>query len=487
MLSSSASSSSSAASAAPAPARKRPRDSGSDGSSCTTVAPPLAAPFRGPAADAPLGELLLDVLPIAFHHGHALELHRMRGLCGLTLRERAAPGGAVTTPYGVGELLERRAADGVRVVRMPWATLYTRERVDERGYRGGAADAMARALEAQAPWLRAARGMPREQMVIREWFGAAVNRTTSLMRAADAGDERRVRELLAAGAPLCCVDDKWQMTALHRACLKGNARVVAALLEADAAGTTVVARDMNRRTPLFLASMRGHEGVLRVLLENGARQELQSEQGMLALHDAASRGHTSIIELLCAEPGAPVDAQNTDGHTALIIASTNGNVHAVRTLLACGARLGPRQSKDGWTALHCAAACQHTAVVELLCAAPDAQLDVRDRAGRTPLWLVSDSHYECTGAVWALIARGALQELQDENGRAALHQAAENGHTGVVELLCAAPGAAQALALQDSKGHTPLASLSHPPAPFYPATKAGQDACAAVMRAHGAS
>jgi hypothetical protein len=58
------------------------------------------------------------VLPIAFRHGHALELHRMRGLCGLTLRERAAPGGAVATQYGGGELVERRAADGVRVVRL---------------------------------------------------------------------------------------------------------------------------------------------------------------------------------------------------------------------------------------------------------------------------------------------------------------------------------------------------------------------------------
>jgi hypothetical protein len=102
------------------------------------------------------------VLPIAFRHGHALVLHRMRGLCGLTLRERATPGSAVATPYGGGELVERRSADDVRVVRLLWATLYTRERVDERGFRGGAADVMARALEAQAPWLQAARRALRE-------------------------------------------------------------------------------------------------------------------------------------------------------------------------------------------------------------------------------------------------------------------------------------------------------------------------------------
>jgi hypothetical protein len=179
-----------------------PSDDGADDAS-----PQPPAPLRGPAADSPLGELLLDVLPIAFRHGHALSLHRMRGPCGLTLRERAAPGGAVATPYGVGELVERRAAaDGVRVVRLAWATLYTHERVDERGFRGGAADAMARALEAQAPWLRAARRAPRaprERTLLQRdpgrWVGE-VEGTTSLMCAADAGNGTRVRELLEAGA-----------------------------------------------------------------------------------------------------------------------------------------------------------------------------------------------------------------------------------------------------------------------------------------------
>jgi len=177
---------------------KRPCDSGSDASSRTAVAPPPAAPFHGPAADSPLGELLLDVLPIAFRNGNALELHRMRGLCGLTLRERAVPGCAVATSYGGGELVERRAADGVRVVRLAWATLYTRERVDERGFRGGAADAMARALEAQAPWLQAARRAPRGPAALRipHWapWRILTDGTTSLIRAAVKVDERRVRE-----------------------------------------------------------------------------------------------------------------------------------------------------------------------------------------------------------------------------------------------------------------------------------------------------
>ena len=70
--------------------------------------------------------------------------------------------------YGVGELVARRAADGVRVVRLPWVRLYARERVGGRGFRGGATDVLARALKAHAPWLQAARRAPRGRAQIED-------------------------------------------------------------------------------------------------------------------------------------------------------------------------------------------------------------------------------------------------------------------------------------------------------------------------------
>ena len=374
------------------------------------------APFRGPAADAPLGELLLDVLPIAFHHGHALELHRMRGLCGLTLRERAVPGDAVATPYGGGVLVARRAADGMRVVRLPWSTLYTRERVDERGYRGGPADVMARALEAQAPWLRAARSAPRESLEARGWV---VKRTTSLIRAAHAGDEQRARELLAAGAPFRCVDGGGR-TALHWASLRDSARNVVVLLEVDTAGATVDAQDSTGETPLILASMHGREGAVRALLARGARQDLQGSGGLAALHCATMCDQAGVVELLCAVSGAPVNMYDDSRLTPLALACINGQ----------------------------------------------------------------------EGSVRALLARGARQELQGSEGHTALHLAAFNGHAGIVELLCAAPGAAAAIAMRDYQGSTPLACALRPcvlrMVDGATATTAGQEACAAVLRAHGA-
>lgn len=58
-----------------------------------------------------------------------------------------------------------------------------------------------------------------------------------------------------------------------------------------------------------------------------------------------------------------------------------------------------------------------------------------------------------------------------------LHLAAMHGRAGLVELLCAVPGADAALALRNAVGKTPLAL----------AVERGKGGCAAVLRAHGAS
>ena len=88
--------------------------------------------------------------------------------------------------------------------------------------------------------------------------------------------------------------------------------------------------------------------------------------------------------------------------------------------------------------------------------------------------VASQSGHE--GVVRLLLARGARQELQDSGGWTALHAAVNSDHAGTVALLCAAPGAAAALALRNNAGHTPLGL----------AVERGRSTCEAVLRAHGA-
>jgi len=202
-------------------------------------------------------------------------------------------------------------------------------------------------------------------------------------------------------------------------------RLVAALLE-GCAGATVNAQSSSGDTALTVASSRGLVGAVRSLLARGARQELQNELGQSALHNAARKGHAGVAELLCAAPGAAA---------ALVLRTKNG-----ATPLVLAAEHG-----GGGEGL----------VTALLAADPaGVTVDAQDDQGSTALIFASFKGEE--GAVRLLLARGARQELQIESGEAALHIAAQESRTGVVELLCAAPGAAAALALRNKDGNTPL-------------------------------
>ena len=180
-----------------APAAKRAREGGGDGDGDDSgggtggAAPapsPAPAPFCGPAADSRLGELLLDVLPLACFVGFGLDLHHARHVCGLTLRE------------GV------RRADGS---------------LDRVGFLGGTADMIRSAARLQG--LDAMRAKGHED----SW--------TQLIRAANEGGEKRVRELVAAGAKLDLVSGAgW--SALHRASRNGHARIAKLLLDGKCEG-----------------------------------------------------------------------------------------------------------------------------------------------------------------------------------------------------------------------------------------------------------
>jgi hypothetical protein len=188
---------------------------------------PAPAPFRGPAADSRLGELLLDALPLACAVGHALDLSHCLALCGATWRRGVA------------------RADGS---------------LDRAGFLGGTNDMMARSLERQAPWLAEALAMRRKVWGV-----------TQLTRAAHTGDEKRVRELVAAGAKLDFIDGGGY-SALHHASANGHARIAKLLLDGkyEGKGAEINLQVLGNRTPLIDACRNGNEAVVRLLLERGA-------------------------------------------------------------------------------------------------------------------------------------------------------------------------------------------------------------------------
>jgi ankyrin repeat protein len=168
--------------------------------------------------------------------------------------------------------------------------------------------------------------------------------------------------------------------------------------------------------------------------------------------------------------------------TQLMRAALLNNLLRVRQLIQLGAPLDlvDRSDRSGVSALYRASCYGHEHVVKALLDGKyegrgGATVDLRyDIIGATPVMLASSNGHE--GVVRALLARGARQDLHGSDGWAALHWAVVAGSAGTVALLCAAPGAAAALALRDRDGKTPLAL----------AVMFDHAECEAVLRAHGA-
>jgi ankyrin repeat protein len=208
-----------------------------------------------------------------------------------------------------------------------------------KGDKGATNDMLTRSLERQCG-VSAARAAEREVFAhpTRDY---TISGTTQLMRATALNNLPRVLQLAQLGAPLELKDTgNPGFSALNWACHLGHEHVARALLDGkyEGRGAEVDARDEGGWTPLMSASQNCHEGVVRLLLARGARQELQGNDGRTALHCAVDKNHAGIIAILCTAPGAAdALALRYDGTTPLGLAVTLGHAACKAVLRAHGA------------------------------------------------------------------------------------------------------------------------------------------------------
>ena len=259
------------------------------------AAPPAPAPFRGPCADSPLGELFLDVIGLLAARGYAAEVSQCRALCGLTWR---------------------------------------------RGDLGATGDMIVSSLRLQCGTAQA-REAEREDFDF-VWPGVGlltIEGSTQLIRASILNNLPRVLQLIQLGAPLDLGDQSegWGWSALVWASSLGHEHVVAALLEGKYKGADVD-QVCGIWTALELASDDGHVGVVRVLLARGAKQVLQPGETYTAMYGAVINNHIEVVKLLLAAPGAS-DALKTKhgGRTPLMWAVHDGRAEIEALLRAAGA------------------------------------------------------------------------------------------------------------------------------------------------------
>src|SRR5688572_13345319 len=126
---------------------------------------------------------------------------------------------------------------------------------------------------------------------------------------------------------------------VFEAATAGDAKRVAALVDADRSLADAVARD--GYSPLGLASFFKRRDVVKALLERGAKPSTPSrDQGFTPLHSAvatdAGEATAEIVRLLL-EASADPNAKSKEGGTPLHSAAFTGDLEIAELLLAYGA------------------------------------------------------------------------------------------------------------------------------------------------------
>jgi uncharacterized protein len=146
------------------------------------------------------------------------------------------------------------------------------------------------------------------------------DRETALQGAAHVGNRPIAEYLLAQGAPLdiCAAAMLGRQAAVERFIADDPAQI-------DAAGAHGI--------PLLAhAALSGAVDLVQWLVARGARTGMSA-----ALHNAASRGHTELVDWLLRHGDADLGWKNYEGKTALVVASERGWEPIVQLLRTHGA------------------------------------------------------------------------------------------------------------------------------------------------------
>ena len=234
--------------------------------------------------------------------------------------------------------------------------------------------------------------------------------------------------------PLDGEDTPRGFTGLHGAAYFGCVEITVALLEANKGD--VQATDFRGNIALAWASTRGHEGVVRVLLE---RTDVNfgtssTEYGSTPLLWAAENGHEGVLKILLERSDANPNNPGKNRRTPLWWASHNGHEGIVKMLLEQNDINPNKPDASHRTPLMLASRNGHVGVVRMLLERSDANPDNSDKYQRTPLLLASSYGHE--GVVRMLLERNDVNPDKPDSSRATpLLWAAMYGHTGVVRML----------------------------------------------------
>jgi ankyrin repeat protein len=205
---------------------------------------------------------------------------------------------------------------------------------------------------------------------------------------------------------------------------------------AAVAQTAPSADQAARYTGLLAAAQRGDVAALQREVAAKANPNQRDAHGRTPLHVATFAKKREVIRALAAA-GADLGAFENDRYDAVTIAAVADDEETLRVLLALGASAKLTTSRYDGTALIAAAHLGHDGVVRQLIAA-GAPLDHVNNLHWTALIesiVLGDGGPRHQATLKALVDAGANLQLADRAGRTPLQLAKERGYTAMVAML----------------------------------------------------
>ncbi|KAM9420502.1 ankyrin repeat domain-containing protein 6-like isoform 6-T6 [Salvelinus alpinus] len=250
-----------------------------------------------------------------------------------------------------------------------------------------------------------------------------------LLVASHKGQADNVVQLINKGAKVAVT--KYGRSPLHLASYKGHIEVLRILLKA---GCDLDIQDDGEQTALHRAAVVGNSDVISALIQEGCALDRQDKDGNTALHEVSWHGFSQSVKLLV-KAGANVHAKNKAGNTALHLACQNGHAQSSKVLLLGGSRPDSK-NHVGDTCLHVAARYNHVSMLRTLLGA-FCSVAEKNQAGDTPLHVAAALNHKKT--VRLLLEAGTDSSIRNNAGQTALDQAREHNNPDVALLLTKAP------------------------------------------------
>ncbi|XP_048259222.1 inversin-B-like [Haliotis rufescens] len=317
---------------------------------------------------------------------------------------------------------------------------------------------------------------------------------TPLHMAAITGNSNFLRLLLKKGANLTCRDQEGH-TVVHWATVTGHTECLEILIDHDADLSTPdkhkarpihyaaqIARDgfntqgkedstqvlrlllqhqvpyditdKDGRQPLLWAASAGNPPACKILVEAGADPNVVDNDGLTALHCAASRGHTSCMETLLSDCKAKVDPEDRNNCTPLFYAITLGNIDCMKMLVQHRADTAHVDNK-GRSPAHCAALKGSQEALRVLLK-NKADLWSPSQQGNYPIHEATHGgHAEIVRFFLAQSGNDDVVDLANDDGRTCLHIAALTNNLNICKLLLDADANVNTVMMSKGKYYTP--------------------------------